>query len=387
MPARALYYPHTTIWNPGYLFDSLLYWDTISCIVPSTDFRETFDHYDPEMKSAMNKALEQFTHKLVPSDKQKRAAHEMVKSTLLGNRNQETAYSGRVTFYTMKLDPLTLELLLIGGWLKDTGVNVLEIEKYIDKRRNGYTTSYPPNYNFELPTGVGNLLMAALAAACSSEDMPPVTSDYYGFREAMNGLLCYAGATDSQKLELEYQQQSPDINSFSPKFAESIRSEDLRCLFATIPRLGYESPYRLPPQMLHNLILARGKDDVQERQKSFRDVVDKYLVQLRDADQSERAIIISEFKEKATRDLNLLSKELKRLALGNLLLKEGIVGMAAGAGVGIIPGISQPITAAVGSILGLASGLLKYKDQREKILGSHWASWAVSADNSRFSLW
>ena len=58
--------------------------------------------------------------------------------------------------------------------------------------------------------------------------------------------------------------------------------------------------------MLHNLILARGKDDVQERQKSFRDVVDKYLVQLRDADQSERAIIISEFKEKATRDLNLL---------------------------------------------------------------------------------
>jgi DNA-binding transcriptional MerR regulator len=289
----------------------------------------------------------------------------------------------------MKIDPLTLELLLIGGWLKDTGVELSEIEEYIAKRKEGDTELYPPSYQLELPRGLGNLLMAALAAACSSEHMPPVTSDYDGFKESINELLGQSGAPEKQQLNIVYtsNENENEIESFLPKLAESIRSEDLRCLFATIPRLGYDSPNALSPKMLKNLIEARSKDEVLERQKSFREVVDNYLTQLQDADESERQIILEEFKQKATRDLNLLQKELKRLAIGTLILKEGLVGMAAGTAAGLIPILSQPVTAAIGSILGLSRGLLKYRQERGKIFSTHWSSWAVSAENRRFSLW
>jgi hypothetical protein len=385
MPDRALYYPTTTISDPTYLFDALLYWDTISCIIPSEGYRDKLHYDDPEMEVAMKTATDRFTQRLVPSNLQKQAAHHLLKEALLQPIPHEISNGLTAIIYTGKLDPLTLELLQIGGWLKDAGKHAWEIERYIEKRKNGDTESCPPGYSLQLPLGLANLLMAALAASCSSEYMPPVTSDYYGFTESINGLLGHAGLAQGCELGLEYVGKPQSIDSFHPRLAESPRSKDLRCLFATIPRLGFESS--VSAQMLMNLLEARGKDEVQVRQRDFRKVVDTYLVQLRDADDSERAIIIQEFRANAVRDLNLLNGELKRLSLGTLVLKEGLVGMAAGAAAGSAPVMTLPISAAIGSILGLSHGLLKYREQRDKILGSHWSSWAVSAENSRFSLW
>jgi hypothetical protein len=390
MPNRALYYPHTTISKPAYLFDSLLYWDSISCIVPSKKYRVSAQYSTNEkIQVEMEEAIERFTHKYVPTDKQKLSAHKIIKATYLNKKPSRRIIGEPITFFAGKLDTLTLDLLLTGGWLKESGPNVVKIEEYLAKRKEGLTQEGPPNCEIKLPLGIGNLLMAALASACSSEHMPPVTLNYGDFIKSINILLAYTDAPQDLQLDTKYESYRTEkkVETFLPKIAESGHFSDLRCLFATIPCLAYDSPYDFPPRMLKNLINARKKDEVKKLQKSFRDVVDNYLIQLRDTDEPDRKIILDEFRQEAISDLNLLEKELKALSIRTLILKEGLVGMAAGTAAGIIPAFSQPISAAIGSILGLSKGLLDYRQQREKILGSHWSSWAISSVSSRFSLW
>ncbi|QDV73242.1 hypothetical protein [Botrimarina mediterranea] len=390
MPDRALYYPQTTIWDPRFLVDAMLYWDNVACIVPVESYRERRRGHPAEMQAAMRGALDEFSSNLVPSDNQKRQAHEWLRETLIEGPAQRGETILWTDFFADKASPQTLELLLHGGWLKDCDKPAHEVERYVEQRKAGGKLSPEfGGYTLRLPKGITSLVMSALAAACSSEHMPPVTDDEYLFQDTINSLLNHqSSATGVTQVSFEYKpdNEPADIAAFSPRLGEALIGRDLRCLFATVPRLGQAVGQEVTPETLKNLTEARKKDDVRERQRAFREVVDRYLTQLRDAEDNERDLIVSDFKEAARRDLSVLKKELNKLSLWTLTAKEGSVGLGIGYACGMAAATNLPESMLVGSILGLTRSLIRHARERDKVLGQHWCTWAMTADNRRFRM-
>ena len=75
---HALYYPTWTIDDPVFLFEALLYWDRLACIVPHERFPFHPSGSTPDLRKAMAEAHEQFVSRIVPTDEQKRAAHTRI---------------------------------------------------------------------------------------------------------------------------------------------------------------------------------------------------------------------------------------------------------------------------------------------------------------------
>jgi hypothetical protein len=80
MPDHALYYPEWGINDPLFLAEALLYWNRIGCIVPDPDFRPQPWHQDQEVQSVLVEAHEQFVSPILPTEEQKKRAHERIKT-------------------------------------------------------------------------------------------------------------------------------------------------------------------------------------------------------------------------------------------------------------------------------------------------------------------
>jgi hypothetical protein len=73
---RGLYWPFWSIEDPEFLIGSLLYWDTLACIVPSEGFRAPIDIEDRRMRAAMERVHEDLIVSFVPDADLKRRTYE-----------------------------------------------------------------------------------------------------------------------------------------------------------------------------------------------------------------------------------------------------------------------------------------------------------------------
>lgn len=75
MSHRALYYPEWGIADPSFLFDVLLYWDSLTCIVPIEQFRPTAN-WPREVRSEMGALHEAYVHGWAPTKQEKDAVEK-----------------------------------------------------------------------------------------------------------------------------------------------------------------------------------------------------------------------------------------------------------------------------------------------------------------------
>ena len=174
MTHRALYYPHLPIYDPEFLFESLLYWDRVACIAPKeshTLYDQRYD-VDPEVWRAMATLGEAYLDVRVPTASEKDAVHERLR-TLAERPAPEWCRPENLTdetagfLWLQKIGDNTLEMLTRSGWMRPEA---------------GSETAL-------ISSAAANVILAALAEECSSPTLPPVTDDLSAFRASCNTLL------------------------------------------------------------------------------------------------------------------------------------------------------------------------------------------------------
>jgi hypothetical protein len=123
MPELALYYPEWFVDDPVFLAESLLYWDRLSWMVPSPDFKPLPSHEDAEVRKVMEQAHERFVFRFVPTEEKKKRAHERIKAFADHDppewcRPENLKPHHKQIFSAYKFAPETVELLRERGWTK-----------------------------------------------------------------------------------------------------------------------------------------------------------------------------------------------------------------------------------------------------------------------------
>ena len=178
MPKHALYYPEWHISDPVFLAESLLYWDRLGCMMPPEESRPTDMnpwHEDSDMKAALAEAHERFVSPVVPTEEQKQRAHKRIqlfaeKDAPEWCRPENLTPHHRQIFSATKFSMDTLTLLQERGWTA----------QHPDKNK--------PNLQV-IFDAAADLLLGALADACGSNTMPPITDDPGSFTANCNLLL------------------------------------------------------------------------------------------------------------------------------------------------------------------------------------------------------
>lgn len=192
MPEHALYYPEWTINDPVFLAESLLFWDRLACLVPFADFDGQPWHDDEEVRKLMAEAHERYIFPLVPTEAQKQQAHRSIAAFAEHDppdwcRPENLKPHEKQIFSAYKFAPETVDLLRERGWTKQfPHPNNLEIQLIAD--------------------AAADLMLGALAEACSSPTLPPITDDPGSFTANCNLLLNELGAptgitTDAKKVK------------------------------------------------------------------------------------------------------------------------------------------------------------------------------------------
>jgi hypothetical protein len=354
MPARALYYPEWFISDPVFLAESLLYWDRLGCIVPFPDFRQMPWHEDEEMRKLMHEAHEHFITCAPPSDEQKQLAHDRISKLFADHeapewcRPQNLAPQRRTIFSASKLAPATVQMLQDSGWARPAlKKSNLELQTIYD--------------------AAANLVLGALADACSSPDMPAVTDDPGSYSASCNLLLLELGASAGVTIK--------EGGAVKQSRVES----DFALLLAKVPRLRL-TPEKVNTEVLRRILDARLDSGLDEQRRLFQSKVDSYLGKLRTAGEVERQLIADGFADELKTDQDRLSRELRRMGVEALFSKEGVVAILIGLAVGVInPG--------VGLAVGLAGQLAAYHYKRQDTSNQHWSSWMFSSAAYNLTIW
>ncbi|MFH0730305.1 MAG: hypothetical protein V2B19_28680 [Pseudomonadota bacterium] len=364
MPEHALFYPEWGINDPNFLSQSLLYWDRLGCIVPQGVKPKPWQT-DPEIQKIMEEAHEQFVSPILPTAEQKSQVFARIAAfaeleppdwcrpeNIMG----DAASDVRDIIAQDKLSYEAIDLLQSKGW--------------IAKLPRKGTNSHPENEYHILHSAVANLLLGALAEICSSPTMPPITDKPGSFSASCNMLLTELGSRHGISFEKEITR--------TPGKEEEI---DAAFLLTRIPNLGLDDGDRFDPNTLKRLLRARNDPEIDGRRKAFQKKVDEYLNRLRAAEAPEQGLIADEFDRELKQELGLLERELRRAGVEPLVTKEGVVASLASAIAGVALG------AGVGLIIGLSSGLLGYRKKRRETLDNNWSSWIFSASTGRITLW
>lgn len=353
MPKLALYYPEWGISDANFLFESLLYWDRIGCIVPDEAFRPHPWHEDEDMESALREVHERYVSGCVPTSEQKMQAHDRIR--LFAEMDapewcqpRHLQPSCRSVVSSLKLAPETVGLLRERGWIS------------LGDRDD------PLQLNV-ISEAAANLVMAALASECSSASMPAVTDDPGGFKASCNLLL--------RSLHAPAGIRFTDDDDLQPPVPSS---GDYGFHLASVPHPG--SPEAVSPRMLRRLLRARDDPEIDGLRSRYCERVDAYLEQLRSAEATEIGMIRDHFAHELDQDLDRLKRELRRVGLAAILSKEGLCATLLGA-------VTATVSSGLGLVIGLTGGLVQYRKTRQKTFEEHWTSWIFSIRAGRFTVW
>jgi hypothetical protein len=353
MARVALYYPHWGIEDPRFMFDALLYWDRLACIVPYEEF-PCRGRWPDEMQQEADQFHETFVTGIAPSDEVKDKVHHRLEAFLASEppawcRPENLVPSDAAVLAMRKVSPKTLNMLNEHGWLVEQGEDLALISH-----------------------AASGLLLSALAEEMASETMPAVTNEPATFRATCNGLLG----------ELQSQQGIGGSRQEEFRLLEPIphmETSELAIVLARITKIGVAAGPIEPKTLrrLHELCLDSGFD---EQREQFRTHVDSYVADLRDCPAHEHRPLHDHWEMELAKDRAALKRELRAAGVEAIVEKEGVLatGIAAAAGAGVFA-VAGPIGLIVGIGLAGAGITNRVRQRRSEIRAGHWTSWLVTA--------
>jgi hypothetical protein len=354
MSHRALYYPEWGVPNATFLFEALLYWNSLTCIIPFEDFAP-HAAWPPEVRSEMAALHESYVHGWVPSEDEQREVHRRMQWFAESDppawcRPENLQPSHAAVVSANKFDRRTIRLLQQRGWAREVADDPRRLQMMSD--------------------AAANLFMATLAQVCSSHAMPPLTNDPGSYVAGCNRLLAELGARTGLATR-----PRRDRRAESDTYLTTNGPDEAEFVLASIRRLALGRQVTVRDlRRLHDL---RSKDDYNGLREAFCDRIDGYLEETRRATGAERAAVAADFENEFKRDRRALRRELRLAGLDVLVNKETLVGILTGGGVQAAGVLAGHTTAAIGIGVATAAGGLVHglRRRREEIVDDHWSSW------------
>lgn len=354
MPS-ALYYPHTTIQNPGLIKTALLLWDDITCIVPERHWRpqQTFK------QKSFNEAIELITKYHVPSLQEKESAHNDVNefirekgSRLLIESALDSRFRDGFRMYKKKFLSHTWHML----------------------QREGFARCDAMSSDYNVSPVLGLLMMSSLADSCAGTQFDKITDrvDAYGLIQRARAALLGAPYVEG----LDSSQVAPDLQRL---VTISLRVLDARRISIT-------------------KLVAMRKREAKSNTADYRKMRVRYFSSLKTyADRivnhaktvRDVKAIEMEFQSDMRDDLKSLKKELGMTSLESLFSKEMAftILVLAGALVSPIAGLTTLAATLEGiGIVPLVATTIKHKKERRKALLAHNMSWLYYANQPRIAV-
>jgi hypothetical protein len=361
MTQAALYYPHWGIGNPRFLFEALLYWDRLACIVPDREFRPRA-RLGGELQKGVDLLHESFVTGLAPTDEVKERVHRRLEG-LLDTQPPEWC----------RADSLTPSRDAVIAMKKMHRETVLML------RERGWMLVRDGDEEFGLISGAASgLVLGAIAEEMASDTMPAVTDEPASFKATCNGLL--RELQSQQGIEVS---REGDCYLLEPTFRYET---ELGVVLARITKLGIVDE-GIEPGMFERLHRLRLDSGFNEQRELFRARVDRYVAELRERSPGEHPAIHDHWAVELASDREGLQKELRAAGIEGLTEKEGWVatGLAAVAGAGSFAAFAAAGPAVLVIGLGLAGyGIVdRVRRRRKAVRDRHWTSWLAAASNNR----
>jgi hypothetical protein len=354
----ALYYPSWGIPGPRFMFEALLYWDRLACIVPFEGFSPHAD-WPSGFEHEAESLHERFVTGLAPGDRAKSVVHErlsaMLQTTPPDWCRVECLTSDTSSFLAIrKVAPRTIDMLTTHGWLAI-------------KEDDSLAT---------ISRAACNVILGALVTEMASESMAPVTDDPATFRATCNGLL--------RELQFPVGIDGPDERTTGAKTAVDLETDtDLGVALVRVLRLGIDGA-DVTPQMLRRLGKLRNDSSFDQQRERFCDQIDRYVADLRRSDTSIHPLIHDDWKQKLATDRDGLKRELRSAGVRSIVDKEGLLatGVGAVAGTGALSA-AGPAGLLVGLGITGAGIVDSTRRRRAEVIERHWTSWLHSASGER----
>lgn len=332
----ALYYPFTAPERESFVKTSLFLWDTVDFIVPWHDFMPRGSSPDEA------EALELIARPYVPTDSDKRNAHEEFEKICEGEimdqlmfdlSNPQSIYG----FYPQKLLPETWELLAESRLAS------------VSKSKDGVLTA-STNALF------GYYMMSVLAVCCANDRKRLVTDNHDPYRALANIMV---DEKPSKVDKDDWLGRLIAISLSGPNFED-------------VP--------------LKQLVELRKNENqlLQEMRRSFTAGVDETASSIAAHSNNPNIVreLVNGFTDKVEKDLVELKRALNRSATSLLLSKECAVSVATYAAGIIASPFTGGLSIAGGAVItagGLTNALMSYQDRRRKLLREHPTSWLLAA--------
>jgi hypothetical protein len=353
MSRVALYYPHWGIDDPRFMFDALLYWDRLACIVPYEEFRPSA-HWRDGLQEEADLLHESFVTGIAPTDEVKDRVHDRLEALLATVppewcRAENLTPSRDAVMAVRKLSPRTIDMLIEHRWLAVQGDDLALISH-----------------------AASGLLLSAIAGEIASNTMPAVTDEPATFKATCNGLL----------RELQSQQGigiSPTGDCYSLGSGVVDEEPELAIVLTKIAKLGIADE-AIEPSAFRRLHKLRQDSGFNEQREQFRAQVDKYVSELRERPSIEHEVIHDHWEMELTKDREALKKELRAAGIDAIVEKEGVVatGLATLAGAGAVAAVG-PLGLIIG--VGIAGVAItdRLRRRRIEVREKRWTSWLTSA--------
>jgi hypothetical protein len=359
-PTSALYYPHWGVSDPRFLFEALMFWDRLAVIGPDERFRPLTSHADAALSREIAALNERYVSVVVPSDDEKRQAHDRLKAVLeqkvpawctVGSLVPEQV----ATLATEKFLPDTIELLRSGGWAKagradDRDINVLS-------------------------EAVANVCMNALVDACARDSLPPVTANAADFAASCNLLL---GELEARG-QLDLHTGGPADQDAQPQLGDDLLVRT-KSRFHTIEGA-------ITPERLRKLLDLRDDPEIDDLRVRYRETVFGRLQAVRTAPETEIGLRLDELDDQLEKDRAQLERVLKRARIDWVISRDGIIATIAAAGFGVAAFLSggaalAVVPAVVAASLSGAIGLREHQRARRAAFETHWTSWLFQLERA-----
>jgi hypothetical protein len=348
----ALYFPLTTIRSPSLLREALLLWDRVETIVPWEGFQPADDLPKPYIR-----AQELLVAPRVPTCEEQLAVHHNVAALIerglsewlvdTPNDPGSVDLTGSYGIYGKKLLPETWKLL--------------EDAALAQVRASG-------RQDYDVPRGVGLLLLASLADECAGQQHQLITDHHAAYSCIMRWLSARLGG-------------SP-LSAVDATRTDSARQ---RLVSACVSQVATDG---IPIERL----VALREDEVRrpgsglfEFRANYRKRLDQCLDTLssqakHDGDYEE---ILRSFEQSMASDLANLKTELGLEKAKLLFNRDLVIGLVLAAGVivpALPPALQIPAVGAAG-IAAVAKGFVDYLSARRKTLFGRAMSWLYLAHN------
>lgn len=340
--AGALYYPNWSLNDAVSLGEFLLYWDRLTFMTPIKDWHFPVWSDDRSVERSLKDAHEKYALPHKPTDTEKAKCDKLIRK-LLNETKEFEKYAAVIGKNPYQIDARKL------------AYETVEFLEEHEVLRHFYDQSYIAG------EAGGHLVMAVLAHCCSSERLPPVTTDNTQFTLQMLSL--------NDSLVAKSENRAHEVRSLEAAFSILVK------------RIKLPKAKKRDPRFLSQVLVAREKDEVNGYRTKFQSTITSYCRRLMDAGSpAEVCDILAEFDSSSERERKKLQKELRSAGVDAMISKDGAIAV----GTGVVVGAAS---LGAGVLTGTILAWRSYRKARQNVLTKHWTSWLHQIKHSRFSIW